>query len=516
MVSSRIMSTSTVILARNLSMPRSRGAFLNREEARTATSSLLTHQYITLSTSIQYSSHLEATRESPLSKHPNHRSLKKTEAETRSAMEPGVAAVAYTAETAVEGAAGAAVAIARSTMPIKAEWSPVSLNIDLPRSSHSITVVKGRAYIFGGEIKPREPVGNDMEIVTLPSGTAEADYKCVAPRGDEVPPPRVGHTAVSISDNIYVFGGRGGPNMTALEEKGRVWVYDTMSNSWSFLDPVDGSPFPEARSYHASTATEHPLPNTVGTGASIIESHGTIFIHGGCLAKGRSAEVWSFDVAAKFWSKLPDAPGPARGGPSMVISRDRLYRFGGFDGNDELGGQIDYLELSKETFDDKGGKGELAVVLKSGKWNTVSMDASPQFPGNRSVAGLHPITTGQGRNYLILVLGEKSPSANGHEEAGNFWDDIWSYQLRPEGSTAASIKDAFRDLVGAKTAEGTFAKVDISEASMTEGPHIPGPGPRGWFGSAGCDTDNGTLIVWGGINQANKRLGDGWLLNFNL
>ena len=71
-------------------------------------------------------------------------------------MEPGVAAAAYGVETAAEGAIGASVAIAKPTMPLKASWRRVPSDTLLPRSSHSLSIIKGKAYIFGGEKKPRE------------------------------------------------------------------------------------------------------------------------------------------------------------------------------------------------------------------------------------------------------------------------------------------------------------------------------------------------------------------------
>ncbi|CAF9924786.1 MAG: hypothetical protein GOMPHAMPRED_003708 [Gomphillus americanus] len=428
-------------------------------------------------------------------------------------MEGGAIAAAYTAETVAEGAVVGTVAMAQSTLPISAIWTKVS-PVELPRSSHSVCVITGRAYIFGGEIEPRNPVDNDMHVVTLPSGTAEGDYRKIVARGDSVPDSRVGHTGVSIGNKVYIFGGRGGPNMKALEEKGRVWCFDTISNEWSALDPADGSQYPEARSFHSSTATEHPLPRATEYGTKLEDHYGTILIHGGCLAQGRTADIWSFDVKARFWSKLPDAPGPARGGTALAISRSRLYRFGGFDGEKEIGGQIDFIDLAKDVFDDKGGRGEYSVTLKSGKWDSISIPPG-HGPEPRSVAGLHPITTGQGRNYLVLVLGEKTPSSSGHESAGEFFDDVWAFQVRPDGNTGASWKDAVRMLVGAKSSEDTWAQVKIPEASMEQGLH-PSPGPRGWIASAGCgDVDAESILVWGGINGDNKRLADGWMLTFN-
>ena len=460
-------------------------------------------------------------------------------------MEPGVAAAVYGVETAAEGAVGSAMAIAKSTMPLKAVWTRIPTNTLLPRSSHSLSIIKSKAYIFGGEEKPREPVDNHIHVFTLPSSEHdEVDYQVIPAQANTqnggVPPPRVGHTADVVDDRIYVFGGRGGKAMKPLEENGRVWVFDIRMNQWRFLDPARG-PYPDPRSYHSSTSTEHPLSqlqvptgppsgsvasaftkdpasektdyteNPLGTSGSGADDHGTLFIHGGCPASGRVADIWAFDIAARTWSQYPDVPGPARGGPSLCLARDRLYRYGGFDGEKELGGPIQFLRLTRSTFDDKGGKGELAVSPLTGQWESVEPPAGALMPGNRSVAGLQPITTGQGRNYLLLILGERDPSSSGHDAAGKFWDDVWSFQPAPEGMTAASFKDATRQLVGAKTAEGTWARVDVPETSMTGGTEHPGP--RGWFASAkGQDFDPLSVVLWGGVKSDNQRAGDGWIL----
>ncbi|CAD6574898.1 MAG: hypothetical protein ASARMPRED_006970 [Alectoria sarmentosa] len=457
-------------------------------------------------------------------------------------MEPGVAAAAYGVETAVEGVAGAAVVISKSTMPLKANWKRIPTDTILSRSSHSLSIIKSKAYIFGGEQQPREPVDNHVHVFTLQSANNdEVDYQVIRAKaatfGEAIPSPRVGHTASVVDDRIYVFGGRGGKSMTPLEENGRLWVFDTKMNQWSYLDPAKGSPYPAARSYHASVSTEHPVntlqehtvpdpppfnaaqerskadqtANPLGTTASGFDDHGTIFIHGGCPASGRVSDVWAFDIASRLWSQFPDAPGSARGGPSLTLSRERLYRFGGFDGEKELGGPIQFLRLTKLTFDDKGGKGELAVAPLTGQWESVEPPAGTPIPGDRSVAGLHQVTTGQGRHYLLLFLGERDPSSSGHEAAGKFWDDVWSFQLRPEGMTAASFKDATRQLFGAKTAEGTWARVDVPESSMSG--DTEHPGQRGWFASAlGQDLDPGSVFLWGGVLGDNSRAGDGWIL----
>ena len=431
-------------------------------------------------------------------------------------METGLAA-GYAVETAAEGAVGAGIALAKSTMPLKANWQRISIGTPLPRSSHSLSIVGGVAYIFGGEERPREPVENDMHLVTLPSSGADADYKKVSARsnneGGEVPAARVGHTANAIGHRIYLFGGRGGKAIEPLAEKGRVWIFDTMAAQWSFLNPPEGSIYPEPRSYHASSAIAHPLHTSYGQLESRFDplpvdtgTHGTIFIHAGCSAKGRLGDLWAFDVNTSTWTKFPDPPGPVRGGPSLTYALNRLYRYGGFDGENELGGQMDCLDISVSS----EAKGE--GLGHGGQWKSVTISPDALSPGNRSVAGLHPVTTGQGRNYLLLCLGEKTPSSSGHDGAGEFWGTVWSFQLHSESMTAASFKDATRRLLHAKTGENAWAQVDIPEASMEAG-QLDGPRPRGWFASApGADIGTQMLVLWGGVQANNERANDGWLL----
>ena len=75
--------------------------------------------------------------------------------------EAGVAAAAYAAETTVEGGVAAGLATARATMPLKARFSRIQTDVLLPRSSHTLSIAKGQAYIFGGEEGPRKLVEND-------------------------------------------------------------------------------------------------------------------------------------------------------------------------------------------------------------------------------------------------------------------------------------------------------------------------------------------------------------------
>jgi hypothetical protein len=439
----------------------------------------------------------------------------------------------------IKSAASAVKGLFHPAHPIKAKWESIK-NVPIPRSSHTLSVIAGRAYIFGGEISPREPVDNAMHIVTLPQdAVSPADYRSLPAKpeitGGDVPEKRVGHTAGVIGERIFIFGGRGGKDMKPLEEQGRVWVYDTRFDHWTYLDPVPGTPFPAARSYHSSVAVERPEPSNmksikynqateepkVGKIAEAAQTdeekggYGTFFVHAGCPASGRTNDLWGFDVRSRTWKEFPVAPGKPRGGTSIAVSKQRIYRYGGFNGEGEEGGYLDFLELGLQTFDDIGGAGEIGLTAK-GDWQTLNFqEESMTFPGHRSVAGLQSITTGMGREYLVLFLGERDPSSQGHDGAGKFWGDVWTFQCPPQGMTGASFKDATWQALGRETGEGLWNVVQVADAEGIEGDDVRKlvPSERGWFASSTLgDLDPSSILLWGGLNGKNERESDGWIL----
>ncbi|KAI0144009.1 hypothetical protein F4776DRAFT_610229 [Hypoxylon sp. NC0597] len=501
---------------------------------------------------------------------------------------------------------------------MKGTWQHISIP-PLPRSSHSLDIVAGNAYIFGGEVEPRKPVDNDMHVIVLPSSSASADYYTIkakpsskqqlaeksAPITEEdeteaqlrdplsdvdlsspppaeaeepssatsdkgktksldsqVPSPRMGHATAVIGSRIFLFGGRSAESSSEpLDEGGRVWVFETKTHTWSYLDPYRNSPVPPPRSYFAAVATDkprdfaikplrrasswkewaegdsaevgipqRPIAGNVAAYATDEEDagFGTFIIHGGCTAGGgRTNDVWAFDVRSCTWKELPSAPGPARGGPALAIAKSRLYRFGGYDGTQELGGQLDVLELVLDEFDDRVSKGEIGVFAR-GEWQTLvppvtsapppsaeetaKLVPTEEWPGNRSVSSLELVLGGGGREYLVLMLGERSPSSEGHAGAGRFWDDVWAFQIPPIGMTAASVTDAFLQAVGRKTGEGKWTRVTPGPYEEENALDAQGPGPRGWIASAPLgDLEENAILIFGGLSESNTRLGDGWI-----
>ncbi|KAI8624416.1 hypothetical protein F5Y19DRAFT_314356 [Xylariaceae sp. FL1651] len=514
---------------------------------------------------------------------------------------------------------------------MKGTWQHIPLP-SLPRSAHSLDIIAGNAYIFGGEVEGHKPIDNDMHVVVLPWSGTRADYYTIkakpspkfsnadplptiiteedetaaqlrdpltdvplsspapattsnsrpssssAAKGKTletagVPCPRTGHATAVIGTRIFMYGGRSAAaDSTTLDERGRVWVFETKTQTWTHLDPHYSSPIPPARSYHAAVATEkprdfsvkpmrlrrsstwkewaegdsaevgipqRPIAGSIAENATDDEAEGagfgTFIVHGGRLEDGtRTSDVWAFDVHARTWKPLPDAPGPARSGAALALAKSRLYRFGGSDGEGRaLGGQLDVLHLGLDEFDDQNSRGEIGIFARGGWQGIVAPSSAPPsetaglttgsthagtssepWPLPRSAASLTLVQAGGGREYLVLLLGESAPFSDddGDGSAGKFHSDVWAFQVPPLGGTAASVTDAFLHSMGRKTGEGRWIPVSLGPCDDEEELDVQGPGARGWFGAAPLgDLEENAIFVAGGLTEGGTRLGDGWI-----
>ena len=444
--------------------------------------------------------------------------------------------------TTVEGAVVAGIGLAQSTMPLKATFTRITSEGFLPRSSHSLTVIDGRAYIFGGESSPGVLAGDEVHIVSLPSSSnaGEPDYKCVPAleQDGSGPGPRAGHTASAIGDRIYIFGGRG-KDKKPLEENGRVWVFDTDSLHWSHLEPTENTPYPSARYQHASVISEHPLPNNAARASTYTEQiqstiakipsliskpsppatpHGTLILHGGLSSSTTPQnDTWAFTIPTKTWSPLPSSPEHSNPSPSLALSLNCLYLIS--SGASPLSSSIHYLPLSTTTYPDaRGASGELGLAPEIPTWTTLPFPTNPLTPNPepRKGASLLPISTSNGRAYLIYLFGEThqtpDPASDSEQpQHPTYHSTLHSYQPPPHPTTAASLKDSTRETLGISTGQGTWEEVKVvaNEESGIAAEGKSHPGPRGWFGSAVTGAKGGEVLLWGGLNAKGEVEGDG-------
>lgn len=194
--------------------------------------------------------------------------------------------------------------------------------------------------------------------------------------------------------------------------------------------------------------------------------------------------------------------------PTLAVMGNRIYTFSS--------GETHYLDLTKTTFNDKGGAGELGIS-PLGPWSAIPSGLDPEKPGpgNRVGATLLPVTTGQGRNYLLLVGGESSTGA-GEQTPLTQHSDVWALQLKPEGMTAASFKDAARMAIKKPTDEGEWAEVkyyDTEGLLIQESQNFHGIGSRkGVAAARGTEIDGCIVLVWGGQSERGAILGDGIMI----
>ena len=78
------------------------------------------------------------------------------------------AGVLYAVEHVIEGGLALAKGIYDPTLPLKATIRPVT-DVNLPRVYHSVSEVKGRAYVFGGKTDD-DQVNFILEIINEPNG----------------------------------------------------------------------------------------------------------------------------------------------------------------------------------------------------------------------------------------------------------------------------------------------------------------------------------------------------------
>lgn len=258
---------------------------------------------------------------------------------------------------------------------VKGKWVKLNQNGTGPgaRSSHAITIVGQKAYVFGGEFTPRVPVDNKLYVFDLNNLTWS-----VADVTGDVPPPRVGVTMATVSETIYVFGGRD----SAHKELDELYSFDTCTNKWILLSNGDSGP--AHRSYHSMTADDRH-----------------VYFFGGCGVSGRLNDLWAYDVSCQKWIKYP-TPGDSckgRGGPGLAVVQGKIWVVYGFSG----------VEMDDvHCFDPV-----------QGQWSQV--ETSGEKPTARSVFSI----VGIGK-CIIIYGGEVDPSDLGHLGAGKFSGEVYS------------------------------------------------------------------------------------------
>lgn len=178
-----------------------------------------------------------------------------------------------------------------------------------PYPSHS-----GHVLLFGGLVRDR--AHNDLWSLDIHSNALQL----VKTRGD-APVPRIGHVSAIADRIMLVFGGDTKVNEDDHQDDS-LYILDLRTQEWTKVPVLAG---PSGRYGHAACMFG-----------------GSFYVHGGHVDGRNLDDLWSFDLR-----QLGQGPGPykwervnyatpaplARTGHTLVPTRDKLYLFGGTDGD---------------------------------------------------------------------------------------------------------------------------------------------------------------------------------------
>lgn len=357
-------------------------------------------------------------------------------------------------------------------------------------------------------------------LPALPAGATGGEASGVRDEdSDGIPVARTRHAACAFNVCMAIFGGVDEKG-DVIDEKGRIWLFNTAKSTWEFIGPKLG---------------EHDVPEARAEG-KLFDCENNLVLHGGFGKTGEPLkDTWHFSYTDKTWTRLPDAP---QANTNAALTNGVLWLLTITPENNGLNVYMHSLAITSA-----------ASPSKPTSWTTQSFPTNPLTPSPkpRVAGGLLPMTTGHGRQYLLHFFGVTPPTTKEDLPATSSPDettlqvvdtqaavsaepiqypDLWTLQLPSttpgrkaswsESLRPAAIKDSIRSAFKADTGTNAWAEVDVQPPALDKlGDGESGkvhPGPRAYFG---CDVlkDGSTVMIWGGVNAKGERESDGWLVS---
>jgi len=179
-----------------------------------------------------------------------------------------------------------------------------------PRYGHTMVVISNTVYLFGGEDGSlRSPQGELLNDTWAYNGESN-EWQIIDALNP--PPARKNHAAAVLEDKMYIFYGQGASGMLS-----DIWEYDPATNTWTQM-PSNGASMP--------TKASHATVNIY---------EGMFYFYGGRSAGGYPVNPYAYlyDVRSGYWNQRAEHPEGARYGHTTTAFDNKLWVYGGTDGN---------------------------------------------------------------------------------------------------------------------------------------------------------------------------------------
>jgi len=319
--------------------------------------------------------------------------------------------------------------------PLRADaWEPVTPPGAVPgaRAGHSMVLIGGQAYLFGGDGNAGETGGvaakavlvNDLWYLEQESD----EWKQLNPNG-ALPKARKDHAAVAYGEKMFIFFGADAQGVPL----GDIWAYDTVLKIWQEVNPKGELPVPKSNSSVAvagDTAYMYGGKDRYNNvysdlysfdlktftwkreGDSDYASQGhwagtsgtEMYVYGGDNGQLVYDHLLSYDYATKEWKKItPQSSIPAgRTNAIAALNADKITIEGGRGQTGERGDTWEYDIVSNQW-------------VKKADGPVQSQAAAVGVPAGSSES---MISASQAAGYILMFGGQRS---------GQFLDEMWKY-----------------------------------------------------------------------------------------
>ena len=204
------------------------------------------------------------------------------------------------------------------------------------RYSHTAQAINDKLYVFGGYGgKSGNDFLNDLWVYDPENNTwtelePNQNNKNNNKNKNKIPQKRYSHSAQTINNKMYVFGGYNDTNL--LND---LWVYDPTNNSWE--EKIKNDEYGEG----LSRKPQMTKP-TKRDGQSLTKINDKLYLIGGSGFFENLFDIWEYDPLTNIWTDLSKTYPSSRTHHTAINLNNKIYVYGGTREKSEYENKITY------------------------------------------------------------------------------------------------------------------------------------------------------------------------------